>query len=1170
MDSETNSILIEDSDDSLLDFKELNDLEYDIPPVAPPTLESVLWDLESEEGSDSTSLHSLHSLTPKSKSMLYHGILQGISSQVASAGERVSAGLPTVISNSVKFVAVGTSHGFVLAFDSEQKLCWCCHDLSTNDQGAISALAFNLDSTRLLVGYERGYISMIDTNCGDVIRRLPDAHAPQSAVLHLRFTSLNGLALSGDSAGCVFSLTFSRRLGVRTWDSKCLFSGARGEVCVFEPLVQEHNLQLLGQHILVAMATLSKVIVISIRPRLKILFTQQLPRIATTLPVLSWQIVSVGKVLQPVLAWGRSTELNYTRVIAGLNGSKLRLSSLRSVRLSYTLSSIHWIGSRHLITIDTSENLRLIEVRTQQELEVVDITSAGLVYSSAHFKALALGGGVSEAFALAGERACYSSIVSRGDQLLVLGTKNVQIIKLRTWSERLNYLSDQGRWAEALNLAAEESVHRDKAAMVLLEKFLVGLIQNGVDRDSLTAGINCCVKLNKIDLLCNDLWDAVSSDQYALEWYYTLLIDHICNGSLYFLNPSVAQALVTYLNQKNPTLLENVLLSIDLSCLDLHQVLNICKKNKLYDAWIHITTKTMGDYISPLTEFISELTPDNHKLGNTLLVYVSACLSGLGYPHGKIPGRDIPRIKHDILRCLETIHTVHCVENEENFPYLRALLKYNTRECLNVIEIAFREVEFSGEMGLLQRQRLVQILLQIVTRPEFRESQVIILACFISRLITSDNLNADEEILNKIIQSLTNIGEKQLSLRDHSEREQAWIDLLNGDKIRHIDLDQLLRIALDSQCHKVAECIYEKQGKFANIMECYLRDKVRHVEVFNYIAKYILNEERCIQQQFIAHFKTLVDIDSKRTADVVIENYSELAEQFCVILETDSELLYKFLSQIIYTDVKLSPQITEEYLRLLCVKNPSAVYSYVKLNLCRVEEALKITQKYQMHLSIAWLLEQNGDFEEALNLLLKHNMIDSALGVCIRGSEHLDAKETQKLWLELLKHPTVIENISMRELLHSAAPHVPPAQLLELVTDANLGDVKVLIEGMLSDCEHDIQLLNSTFKILSCDLHHGLARSLCYHGKGISVQTLTCNLCQKILSNRLENNEEKIAVWGCGHSFHSSCISVLDDDRCPQCKVLATYTENQKPPPRTRHESKSDSIRLRPDLEGNF
>lgn len=100
---------------------------------------------------------------------------------------------------------------------------------------------------------------MVDANNGDVLRRLPDAHAAQSAVLHLRFTYLNNLALCGDSSGCVFSLTFSRKLGVRTWDSKCLFSGARGEVCVFEPLVQGQEVQLLHQNVLVAMATMSKV-----------------------------------------------------------------------------------------------------------------------------------------------------------------------------------------------------------------------------------------------------------------------------------------------------------------------------------------------------------------------------------------------------------------------------------------------------------------------------------------------------------------------------------------------------------------------------------------------------------------------------------------------------------------------------------------------------------------------------------------------------------------------------------------------------------------------------------------------------------------------------------------------------------------------------------------------
>lgn len=240
-------------------------------------------------------------------------------------------------------------------------------------------------------------------------------------------------------------------------------------------------------------------IVISIKPKLRVLFSQQLPKQPSSLPLLTWQLVTVGKFLQPVLAWGRGDELNYTRVVDHpMNSNKIRLSPLRSVKLPYNLLGMHWLGQRHLALLDTSENLRLVEVRTQRELEVLEIASAGLVYSSAHFKALAVGGGVSEAFALAGERACYNSLSCRGDQLLVLGTKAVHLVKLRSWHERLVYLSDQGRWAEALNLAAEEGQTREKSTRTLLEKFLGNINQNCVDKDTLTAAVNCCIKLNNM------------------------------------------------------------------------------------------------------------------------------------------------------------------------------------------------------------------------------------------------------------------------------------------------------------------------------------------------------------------------------------------------------------------------------------------------------------------------------------------------------------------------------------------------------------------------------------------------------------------------------------------------------------------------------------------------
>lgn len=80
---------------------------------------------------------------------------------------------------------------------------------------------------------------------------------------------------------------------------------------------------------------------------------------------------------------------------------------------------------------------------------------------------------------------------------MVLGVKALHMIKLRNWPERLIYLSEQGRWTEALNLASEESNGKERFAMILLYKYLENLNQNTVDRDSLTAAINFCVKLGK-------------------------------------------------------------------------------------------------------------------------------------------------------------------------------------------------------------------------------------------------------------------------------------------------------------------------------------------------------------------------------------------------------------------------------------------------------------------------------------------------------------------------------------------------------------------------------------------------------------------------------------------------------------------------------------------------
>lgn len=71
--------------------------------------------------------------------------------------------------------------------------------------------------------------------------------------------------------------------------------------------------------------------------------------------------------------------------------------TLQQLNLGYSLLSCHWLNTRTLALLDASEAFHLVDVRTREELETIDLAGVGLVYNSAHFKGLATGGNVSKA-----------------------------------------------------------------------------------------------------------------------------------------------------------------------------------------------------------------------------------------------------------------------------------------------------------------------------------------------------------------------------------------------------------------------------------------------------------------------------------------------------------------------------------------------------------------------------------------------------------------------------------------------------------------------------------------------------------------------------------------------------------------------------------------------------
>lgn len=575
--------------------------------------------------------------------------------------DRTEAGFASALAVS-RLVAVGTSHGFILAFDSSQTLRWCCLEGQKKQQGAVSSLSFNSDDSRLLAGFSRGAVFMINTMTGDVIRTLLDAISPNSGVLNIKWTSRPTLALSLDTGGSVWSLSFTRRMGIRGCDSKCLFSGARGEVCALEPLIitdERHPLQ--QNYSLVALATLSKFFILMIRPRLKVVKYHMLNGPPDSLPLLSWQMVLIQSAdatrsVDPVLATGRGNSLFFHQLTH--NSGRIAVTFLRHINLSYNLLALHWLGPKNIACIERgTEMLHLIDVRTSRELESADASSFGIVYSSAQFKGIATGGNVSPALALAGTYACYSTIVANdmNGTLYILGKRSLHGINARNWSDRLSYLTAKQNWAEAFELAVDgykntlEKPRRHGFAqdrvLQLLDEYLNATIRS--PEVCLENVIRCLIETNQTDLLWQELWERL----YSQEVYLKLITRHILDDNLTMISPTVSQALLEYWSKISIEKLETLILKLNWQCLDLHQTLSLVKNLRLYRALMHLNTKALNDYTASLVELIpliNDIDVGDRSLGNNLLVYISSCLAGRGYPSGEIAEEMVSTVKHEV------------------------------------------------------------------------------------------------------------------------------------------------------------------------------------------------------------------------------------------------------------------------------------------------------------------------------------------------------------------------------------------------------------------------------------------------------------------------------------------------------------------------------------------
>ncbi|XP_039097618.1 vacuolar protein sorting-associated protein 8 homolog isoform X4 [Hyaena hyaena] len=1131
--------------DKELEFKNdlIDDKEFDIPQVdTPPTLESILNETDDEEESfvledptllnidtidshsyDTSSVASSDSgdrtnLKRKKKlpdsfslhgSVMRHSLLKGISAQIVSAADKVDAGLPTAIAVS-SLIAVGTSHGLALIFgkDQNQALRLCLGNTSVGGQyGAISALSINNDCSRLLCGFAKGQITMWDLASGKLLRSITDAHPPGTAILHIKFTDDPTLAICNDSGGSVFELTFKRVMGVRTCESRCLFSGSKGEVCCIEPLHSKPELKdhPITQFSLLAMASLTKILVIGLKPSLKVWMTFPYGRMdPSSVPLLAWHFVAVHNYVNPMLAFCRGDVVHFLLVKRDESGA-IHVTKQKHLHLYYDLINFTWINSRTVVLLDSVEKLHVIDRQTQEELETVEISEVQLVYNSSHFKSLATGGNVSQALALVGEKACYQSISSYGGQIFYLGTKSVYVMMLRSWRERVDHLLKQDCLTEALALAW--SFHEGKAKAVVglsgdankrkavVADRMVEILFHYADRalkkcpdqgkiqvmeqhfqDMVPVIVDYCLLLQRKDLLFSQMYDKLSENSVAKGVFLECLEPYILSDKLVGMTPQVMKDLIVHFQDKK--LMENVealIVHMDITSLDIQQVVLMCWENRLYDAMIYVYNRGMNEFISPMEKLFRVISPplnagrtltdEQVVMGNKLLVYISCCLAGRAYPLGDIPEDLVPLVKNQVFEFLIRLHSAEASPEEEIYPYVRTLLHFDTREFLNVLALTFEDFK-NDKQAVEYQQRIVDILLKVmVENSDFTPSQVGCLFTFLARqLAKPDNtLFVNRTLFDQVLEFLCSPDDDSR----HSERQQVLLELLQAGGIVQFEESRLIRMAEKAEFYQICEFMYEREHQYDKIIDCYLRDPLREEEVFNYIHNILsipghsAEEKQSVWQKAMDHIEELVSLKPCKAAELVATHFSEQIETVVKKLQ-NQVLLFKFLRSLLdpregihvnQESLQMSPSVTEQFIELLCQFDPNQVIETLQVLECyRLEETIQITQKYQLHEVTAYLLEKKGDIHGAFLIMLKRlqsklqeithqdekakedlslkevedTMVET-IALCQRNSHNLNQQQREALWFPLLE-----AMMAPQKLSGSAAPHLHPEALRSL------------------------------------------------------------------------------------------------------------------------------------------
>lgn len=745
--------------------------------------------------------------------------------------------------------------------------------------------------------------------------------------------------------------------------------------------------------------------------------------------------------------------------------AKLEFNARSRWRAEEAIVAVQWLGRSVLGVLTISQRMLILEDGGLQVTDSIDLLPRHLYHQDLFSRQLhnvveqlnpedpSMHGVVADAF--------YMSFKTYKGRTFLLGFNDLTVGSSSNWADRLVALMETGDHIAAIRLATDyySGVANnvtvglpddDEARHEMVRERLLAMLTGSMDytfaqhdgqrddrlKELAVVCFEACISMQETDFLFNKFFEAFQ-DADNEDLFVSTLEPFVLDGELVLLPPDVVKSVVAhFISQNEAARLEELLCRLEPSSFDLEEITMLCRQHNLYDALIHVWTRAIGDFVTPLVDLLQLVkmlesgSDAEHSMDNPFFVaamrvfpYLAFAFTSRRYPNGELmTDDDASHAKADLYEYLfsgrsiawppgskRVFHIEDDPQDDPAFPYLVLLLRFDAASFMSMLNEAFEDTflnetdeELNGSTqtnGLtgrsgykMTRQHIVSILLDAMEQNNFDAEETIFLDMFIARSLPKypAQLVLSGSLLNSVLQRLCKVPSEDL--REDCQLSAEY--LLSA--YQPPDSGALIESLKEASFYRVLKTVYRRQRLYTELLETYFEDDEDKNGVFDCITSCLLPGNGLGQKQvqsfkhcILTHAAELADISVVQSARTLLANAADLLES-CAKALPDSYQQFTFLrtllepklmgeeaslrsQQAIPSSVRQTFQ--ERYVQLMCAHEPGHVADYVGLlqsGDLQLDRVLPAVESSGVIDAAVVLLARDGLARDAMDRLVAH------------------------------------------------------------------------------------------------------------------------------------------------------------------------------------------------------